>query len=85
MLAPSSAHLLEQKQLMMAARCRAHPVLGWEVPAQTLHFSKLLSKGRYGDIFQGKMDGHEVMIKTVKPDCGQVSRDEFDRELAVLW
>ena len=82
---PSRPNLIEMKRALMAARRLAHPVLGWEVPAQALRFSKVLGSSCYGDIFQGRLDGQEVLIKTLKPDCGQAARDAFDRELSVLW
>ena len=68
----------------MAARKRMNSILGWDVPSSALRFSKVLGVGKYGDIFQGEMDGTEVAVRTLKPDIGQVSREAFDRELDIL-
>ena len=77
--------LLEWKARLVASRKTTGSILGWEVPPSSLQFSQLLRVGRYGDIFQGRMDGREVAVKTRRPDVAQGARDAFDRELELLW
>ena len=57
---------------------------GWDIPASAIHFSKVLSMCKYGDIFSGQFDGRDVAIKTLKPDCSPGAREAFKRELEIL-
>lgn len=80
-----TATVLERKEELVAARKNASScILGWDVPSSSLRFSRVLGVGKYGDVFAGQMDGKEVMVKTLKPDGGEVAREAFDRELDLL-
>lgn len=76
--------LLEKKAQIVKSRREVGTVMGWEVPSSSLKFSLLLDKGRFGDIFLGQMDDHDVMVKVVRPDCNQEAKCAFDRELDIL-
>ena len=77
--------MLERKEELISARKNASScILGWDAPSSSLQFSRVLGVGKYGDVFAGQMDGKEVMVKTLKPDGGEVAREAFDRELDLL-
>jgi len=81
----SAAALLEKKEQLIAVRKGATKcILGWDVPSSSLKFSSVTGAGKYGDVFSGRMDGKEVTVKTLKPDCGEIAREAFDRELDLL-
>jgi len=81
----SAAGVLEKKEQLIAARKGAtNCILGWDVPSSSLKFSSVTGAGKYGDVFSGRMDGKEVTVKTLKPDCGEIAREAFDRELDLL-
>lgn len=56
----------------------------WDIPSSAIHYTKVLSTSKYGDIFAGQLDGKGVAIKTLKPDSSVGARDAFDRELESL-
>ena len=76
--------LLEKKSQLIDARKATGSIVGWDVPASCLKFSAVLGKGRFGDIFIGQMDGQEVVVKVLQPDCGTEGKFAFDRELEIL-
>lgn len=76
--------LLQRKAQVVAARRGMGSVMGWDVPASSLKFSLVQNKGRFGDIFLGRMDEREVRVKVVQPDCKQEAKCAFDRELDIL-
>ena len=57
---------------------------GWDIPTTAIHYSRVLSICKYGDIFFGRFDGNNVAIKTLKPDCSAGAREAFKRELDIL-
>ena len=71
------------KELISLRRQTGNP-LGWDVPSSALHFNRVLSMSKYGDVFQGRFSGKEVAIKTLKPDCTSSGRDAFEREIEIL-
>lgn len=71
------------KELISLRRQTGNP-LGWDVPSSALHFNRVLSLSKYGDVFQGHFSGKEVAIKTLKPDCSSSGRDAFEREIEIL-
>ena len=76
--------LREKKSKLVASRKATGSIVGWDVPASSLKFSAVLGKGRFGDIFIGQMDGQEVLVKVLQPDCGTEGKFAFDRELDIL-
>ena len=76
--------LREKKAQLIAGRKATGSIIGWDVPASCLKFSAVLGKGRFGDIFIGQMDGQEVVVKVLQPDCGTEGKMAFDRELDIL-
>ena len=68
----------------MTARRKTRSILGWDVPFSMVRFKTALGACRYGEVFGGCLDDEEVVIKTLKPDCGGVAREGFDRELDIL-
>ena len=76
--------LRDKKSQLIAARKATGSIVGWDVPASCLKFSAVLGKGRFGDIFVGQMDGQEVVVKVLQPDCGTEGKFAFDRELEIL-
>jgi serine/threonine protein kinase len=60
-------------------------ILGWDVPFSTLKFTEALGTCKYGEVFKGMMDETEIVVKTLKPDGGEMSRESFDRELDLLY
>lgn len=78
------ATLLEKKAQIVSSRRKVGTVMGWDVPSSSLKFSWVQDKGKFGDIFVGQMDGQEVTVKVVRPDCNQEAKCAFDRELDVL-
>ena len=76
--------LLEKKQQVIASRRGVGTVMGWDVPSSCLKFSVLQEKGKYGDIFVGRMDDRNVLVKIVQPGCNQAAKCSFDRELEIL-
>ena len=76
--------LLERKSQIIASRRAVGTVMGWDVPSSCLKFSLLQEKGKYGDIFVGRMDDRNVLVKIVQPGCNQESKCSFDRELEIL-
>lgn len=75
---------MEKKALIIASRRETGTVMGWDVPSSCLMFSQVHDKGRFGDIFVGRMDNRDVMVKIVRPDCNQEAKCAFDRELDIL-
>ena len=73
-----------KKRDILAARKRAGSILGWDVPFSMLKFTTALGTCKYGEVFGGFLDEEEVVIKTLKPDCGVKARESFDRELDLL-
>ena len=50
-----------------------------------LKFTTALGRCKYGEVFGGFLDEEDpVVIKTLKPDCGEKARESFDRELELL-
>ena len=80
----SLENLREKKAALVASRKATGSIIGWDVPASCLKFSAVLGKGRFGDIFIGQMDGREVLVKVLQPDCGTEGKFAFDRELEIL-
>lgn len=76
--------LLSKKKKLQEARKDTSSILGWDVPFSTLKFSTALGSCKYGEVFQGTMDDIEVVVKTLKPDGGEMARESFDRELDLL-
>lgn len=76
--------LLEKKAEIVKSRREVGTVMGWDVPSSSLKFSLVQDKGKFGDIFVGQMDGQEVTVKVVRPDCNQEAKCAFDRELDIL-
>lgn len=76
--------LLEKKAQIVKSRREVGTVMGWDVPSSSIKFSLVQDKGRFGDIFLGQMDNHEVMVKVVRPDCNREAKCAFDRELDIL-
>ena len=58
--------------------------MGWDVPASCLKFSLVQGKGKFGDIFIGRMDDRNVRVKIMRPDCNKDAKEAFDRELDIL-
>ena len=54
------------------------------MPTTAIHYSKVLSLCKYGDIFAGQFDGKDIAIKTLKPDCSSGAKEAFKRELDIL-
>lgn len=75
---------MQRKAEVIVSRKEVGTVMGWDVPPSCLKFSLLQDKGRFGDIFLGRMDDREVMVKVVQPDCNQEAKSAFDRELDIL-
>ena len=71
------------RELVTRRRQTGNP-FGWDIPSTALHFTKVLGMSKYGDIFQGHLDGQEVAIKTLKPDCTVTAKNSFKRELDIL-
>ena len=76
--------LVDKKQVVIKARRSASSVLGWDLPVSCLKFSLVQGKGKFGDIFVGRMDDRSVRVKVMRPDCKQDAKDAFDRELEML-
>ena len=76
--------LVQRKTQIIASRKEVGTVQGWDVPSSSLKFSLLQSKGKFGDVFLGRMDEQDVMVKVVQPDCNQEAKCAFDRELDIL-
>lgn len=76
--------LSAKKQEICSARKKTGSLLGWDVPFSMLKFRTALGMCKYGEVFGGTLDGNEVVIKTLKPDGGEVWRESFDRELDLL-
>lgn len=76
--------LVQNKAQIIASRREVGTVMGWDVPASSLKFSLVQDKGRFGDIFLGRMDNRDVTVKVVQPDCNQEAKCAFDRELDIL-
>lgn len=76
--------LLEKKAQIVASRREIGTVMGWDVPSSCLKFSLLQEKGKFGDIFVGRMDDRNVLVKIVQPGCNQEAKCSFDRELEIL-
>ena len=76
---------MESKRKLFAARRQVGTPLGWDIPPNALQFSGVMTTGKYGDLFQGKLDGEDVVIRTLRPDAGEAGKDALDRELAILW
>ena len=57
---------------------------GWDIPTTAIHYSRVLSICKYGDIFSGRFDNKDVAIKTLKPDCSAGAKEAFRRELDIL-
>ena len=76
--------LSAKKQEIRAARKMTSSILGWDVPFSTLKFTEALGTCKYGEVFKGMMDETEIVVKTLKPDGGEMSRESFDRELDLL-
>ena len=76
--------LLEKKAQIVTSRRATNSVMGWDVPSSSLKFSLVQDKGRFGDIFIGRMDNQDVMVKIVHPDCNKEAKCAFDRELDIL-
>ncbi len=75
---------MESKARIVQSRHDVGTVMGWDVPASCLKFSLVQGKGRFGDIFVGRMDEEEVTVKVMRPDCNQEAKCAFDRELDIL-
>ena len=75
---------MERKFQIIASRREIGSVVGWDVPSSSLKFSLLKEKGMYGDIFVGRMDDRNVLVKIVQPGCNQEAKCSFDRELEIL-
>ncbi len=76
--------LLKSKSRIIASRKELGTVMGWDVPSSCLKFSLLQEKGKFGDIFVGRMDDQNVLVKIVQPGCNQEAKCSFDRELEIL-
>ena len=76
--------LSAKKQEIRAARKTTGSILGWDVPFSTLKFTEAIGTCKYGEVFRGTMDNTEIVVKTLKPDGGELSRESFDRELDLL-
>ncbi len=76
--------LKEKKASIVVSRRSIGSVLGWDLPSSSLKFSLVQDKGRFGDIFIGRMDDQDVLIKIVRPGCNQEAKNAFDRELDIL-
>ena len=44
----------------------------------------MLGSGKFGDVFKGFLNNQPVAIKTLKPDCGDLAKAEFDRETRIM-
>lgn len=49
-----------------------------------LKFMTAFGTCKYGEVFGGSMNDEDVVIKTLKPDGGEMARECFDRELDLL-
>ena len=76
--------LPSNKKDIIAARKRVGSILGWDVPFSMLKFRTALGSCKYGEVFGGFLDEEDVVIKTLKPDCGEKARECFNRELEIL-
>ena len=76
--------LSAKKRDIRASRKKTHSILGWDVPFSMLKFRTALGACKYGEVFGGTLDGSEVVMKTLKPDGGEMWRESFDRELELL-
>ena len=75
---------MEKKTQIIASRKALGSVMGWDVPSSFLKFTQVRDKGRFGDVFVGRMDDQDVTVKVVRPDCNQNTKHAFDRELDIL-
>lgn len=69
---------------LVSRRRKTNDPLGWDIPSSALHFTKVIGMSKYGDIFQGNLDGQEVAIKTLRPDSTLSANNAFRRELDIL-
>jgi len=76
--------LINKKKQLIAARKATGSVLGWDIPSSSIKFATVHGKGQFGDTFLGQMEGQKVMVKVLRPDCGQEFKIAFDRELDIL-
>ena len=69
---------------LVTRRRQTNDPLGWDIPSSALHFTKVIGMSKYGDIFQGNLDGQDVAIKTLRPDSTVIASNAFKRELDIL-
>ena len=72
------------KKQIIEVRKQTGCIEGWDVPGTSLKFSDMLGSGKFGDVFKGFLDSQAVAIKTLKPDCGELAKAEFDRETRIM-
>lgn len=72
-----------KKQIIDYRKQTGH-IDGWDVPGTSLKYSDMLGSGKFGDVFKGFLDNQPVAIKTLKPDCGDLAKAEFDRETRIM-
>lgn len=76
--------LKQIKHQITASRKTTGSVMGWDVPPSCIKFSLVQDKGKFGDIFIGRMNDQDVTVKVVRPDCDQQAKQAFDTELDIL-
>jgi len=72
------------KHQIIECRKQTGQIEGWDVPGTSLKYSDLLGSGKFGDVYKGYLDNQPVAIKTLKPDCGDLAKAEFDRETRIM-
>ena len=80
----SVEQLKSWKKQIIEVRKATGCIEGWDVPGTSLKFSDMLGSGKFGDVFKGYLDSQSVAIKTLKPDCGDLAKAEFDRETRIM-